>query len=228
MPTFAWPIEAYAYRHGKYGPRHISSDFGPRDKPCSICSKYHQGIDIGVQTGTPVLATADGVVRLIKENSNTAGTYVVVEHDDGYWSRYLHLSAYEVAVGDPVRKAQIIASSGGDKGAWGAGSSQGAHLHFEIWQGEPKKSGSTPIDPETLLTEEMTGISRQQAVAMGPPSSVGGGKSQTLTIVASLSAAAAAFGIFFALRARAKKKSVPALVGNPRKRRRARRKRSTR
>ena len=118
--------------------------------------------------------------------------------------------------------------SGGDKGAWGAGSSQGAHLHFEIWQGEPRASGSTALDPKTLLTEEVSPITRQQAVAMGPLSSVGGGKNQTLVIVASLSAAAAAFGIFFALRARAKKAPPPALVENPRKRRRARRKRSTR
>ena len=228
MPTFAWPITAYAYRHGTYGPRYVSSGFGAREKPCSVCSSYHQGLDIAVQTGTPVLATTDGVVRLIKENSGTAGTYVVVEHDGGYWSRYLHLSAYDVALGDSVRKGQVIASSGGEKGAWGAGSSQGEHLHFEIWQGEPRADGSTPLDPKPLLTEEASPITRQQAVSMGPISSAGGGKNQTILIVASLSAAAAAFGIFFALRVRAQKQAVPALVGNPRKRRRARRRRSTR
>lgn len=186
MPTFAWPIEAQASRHGKMGPRHISSDFGPRTKPCDSCSSFHKGIDIGVDTGTNVLATADGVVHLIKENSGTAGTYIVAKHDDNYWSRYLHLSGYNVAVGDRIKKGQIIAPSGGAKGAWGAGSSQGPHLHFEIWRGEPREDGSEAIDPETLLTEEIAPISKEEAAKMLATS----GTNRTLFVVGGISAAA--------------------------------------
>lgn len=163
-PTFAWPITEYATRHGDYGPRYITSGFGPRS--CTGCSTNHKGIDIGVETGTPVMATADGIVRDIRENSGDAGTYITLEHDGNYWSRYLHLSGYNVAVGDSVKKGQNIAPSGGEKGAWGAGSSQGPHLHFEIWTGAPRESGSVAHDPEKMLTEEQTPITKEQAVAL--------------------------------------------------------------
>ena len=185
-PTFAWPITAIAVRHGKEGPRHISSGFGPRS--CTGCSTNHKGIDIGVETGTPVMATADGVVRDIRENSGDAGTYITLEHSGNYWSRYLHLSGYNVAVGDSVKKGQNIAPSGGEKGAWGAGSSQGPHLHFEIWTGEPRESGSTAHDPEKMLTEEQTPLTTEQAVALSGAQSgtVGGDVNWPLIISVSV------------------------------------------
>jgi murein DD-endopeptidase MepM/ murein hydrolase activator NlpD len=232
VPTFAWPIEAYASRHGAYGPRYLSSDFGSRAKPCAACSSYHEGIDIGVDVGTNVMATADGTVRQIVENNSTAGTYVTVEHADGYWSRYLHLSRYDVSVGDAVRQGQILGVSGGQAGAWGAGSSQAPHLHFEIWQGEPKRGG-TALDPETLLTKEVKALTKQQAASFLGRLSAGGSTERTMLIVTTLSAAAAAIGIFYTLRATGKvtprleaPAAVPALpvAANP-KRRRARRRR---
>ena len=232
MPTFAWPIEAQASRHGKMGPRHISSDFGPRSKPCADCSSFHQGLDIGVDTGTNVLATADGTVHLIKEDSGTAGTYVVVKHDDNYWSRYLHLSGYDVAEGDRVKKGQIIAPSGGAKGAWGAGSSQGPHLHFEIWRGEPREDGSEALDPETLLTEERAAVSKADAMKM--MSSEGTGR--TLLIVGGVSVAALLVSLAWVykddIRARLAPKRQAALAGpalaNPRRRKKSRAKRRAR
>jgi hypothetical protein len=232
MPTFAWPIEAYVTRHGAYNPRVITSDFGPRSKPCATCSSYHEGLDIGADVGANVLATADGTVRQIVENNSTAGTYVTVEHADGYWSRYLHLSRYDVAVGDAVRQGQILGLSGGQAGAWGAGSSQAPHLHFEIWQGQPKQGGSA-LDPETLLAKEVRAMTKQQASSLFGRLASGGGNT-TLIAVATLSAAAAAVGIVYALRVSGKVTlptagpSAPALPVAANPKRRKRRRRSTR
>ena len=148
---FAFPFEASISRYGRMAQRTISSGFGPRASPGGIGSTDHKGIDFPADVGTPVLAIGDGTVRRVVENHATAGTYVEVEHGNGYWSRYLHLSRASVASGARVAQGSTVGLSGGQPGAYGSGTSTGPHLHLEVWRGQPY-AGGTPIDPLPLLT----------------------------------------------------------------------------
>lgn len=103
----------------------ITSEFGLRDAPTSGASTNHKGIDIGVSEGTEVYACEAGKV-ITASYSESAGNWVVIDHGNGYVSKYMHNSELKVSVGDKVEKGQLIALSGN------TGTSSGAHLHFQI------------------------------------------------------------------------------------------------
>ncbi len=103
----------------------ISSEFGHRNAPTSGASTNHKGIDISVGSGTNVYACASGTVS-ISQYSDSAGNYVVIDHGNGYVSKYMHNSSLKVSAGDQVQKGQVIALSGS------TGISTGPHLHFQI------------------------------------------------------------------------------------------------
>ncbi len=87
-------------------------------------SHWHRGIDIPLSNGSNVYASKSGTVALIS-SSNSRGKYVVIDHGNGYYSEYQHLSSVSVKKGDAVSQGQVIAKSGNT----GSG---GYHLHFEI------------------------------------------------------------------------------------------------
>ncbi len=97
----------------------VSSHFGPRRY------RYHYGIDIAIPTGTPIVSSFDGKVRMVKNDPRGYGNYVVVRHDNGLETVYAHLSVINVSVDDVVRAGQQLALSGN------TGRSTGPHLHFE-------------------------------------------------------------------------------------------------
>lgn len=111
----------------------ISSHYGWR------WGRLHSGVDIsGTGYGSPLYAAKDGVVTEVK-NSGELGNFVEIYHENGYYSRYLHmvsLSPY-VKVGDRVKMGQTI----GDMGC--SGHCYGTHLHFEIWKGKPYGGGQS-------------------------------------------------------------------------------------
>jgi predicted chitinase len=113
---------------------------------------HHNGIDIGVPDGTPVLSVADGeVVRSDMGDYGGYGNFIIIDHD-GYLSAYAHLSDRQVKVGDKVKQGEQIALSGGGQGkANGAGSSTGPHLHFEIRKSKNARDKSEFEDPEPYL-----------------------------------------------------------------------------
>ena len=153
--TFAFPVAPTVSHLGTMTKRYVSSGFGPRSSPGGIGSTNHQGVDFPVDAGTPVLAVAKGTVTEVTPDHPKAGTYIVLDHGNGYWSRYLHLSETNVVPGQTVRVGTRLGASGGEPGAWGAGTSTGPHLHFELWDGEPFRGGA-PLDPLPLLTREAT------------------------------------------------------------------------
>jgi murein DD-endopeptidase MepM/ murein hydrolase activator NlpD len=125
----------------------VSSGYGSRKDPNGGATQHHGGIDYAMPVGTPVLAAADGVVDTVTTQANSSrsyGLYVVLKHE-GFYTYYAHLSKSLVKVGDVVRQGQTIALSGGAKGAPGAGSSTGPHLHFEV----KKAKGSAGQDPKS-------------------------------------------------------------------------------
>ncbi len=94
----------------------------------------HGGIDIAVPVGTNVSAAAGGTV-IESGRMGNYGNVVVIDHGGGTITRYAHLSSLLVKKGDTVGQGDRIGLSGGEKGAEGAGNSQGPHLHYEVRQG---------------------------------------------------------------------------------------------
>ena len=103
----------------------ISSDYGLRIHPIYGELLFHDGIDFFNEIGTPIYATADGVVRNISYE-NGYGKRMFITHSEGYETHYAHLYSYLVKEGDVVRKGQIIALMGN------SGLSTGPHLHYEV------------------------------------------------------------------------------------------------
>lgn len=86
--------------------------------------RWHKGIDIGARYEN-VYAAASGYAYTM-ENPSGYGHYIMVVHGGGYITLYGHLNSYNISYGQYVSRGQVIAQSGN------SGSSQGAHLHFEI------------------------------------------------------------------------------------------------
>src|SRR5699024_5490931 len=105
----------------------VSSHFNPnRRHPITGRISPHNGTDFAAPIGTPVLATADGVVSRVR-NQPYAGICVEIEHAGGsFKTRYLHLSKAQVNRGQRVKSGQQIALSGN------TGRSTGPHLHYEV------------------------------------------------------------------------------------------------
>ncbi len=107
------------------GQTRVSSNFGPRKAPCKGASTYHKGIDIAAPKGSDVVAPANGKVTFAAY-SGSAGNLMVLDHGNGWGSRYMHLDKFVAKVGDTVSANQVIAKVGN------TGIGTGAHLHFEI------------------------------------------------------------------------------------------------
>lgn len=105
----------------------ISSPFGFRESPTSGASRYHQGVDLAANAGTPIVASRGGTVT-IASYSNSAGYYVTINHGDGFSSIYMHMTNYVVSSGQKVNQGQAIGYVGS------TGISTGNHLHFGIAQ----------------------------------------------------------------------------------------------
>ena len=102
----------------------ITSPFGYRESPTTGASTYHQGVDLDTGTGWPVVATRAGIATTAY--SSSAGNYVIVDHQDGYKSIYMHLSGFSISSGTVVSAGQQIGLTGS------TGVSTGDHLHFGI------------------------------------------------------------------------------------------------
>ena len=107
---------------------YISSKFGYRKHPIRKRSHFHSGIDFASKRGTPVLASADGVVVFSGWQSGY-GRLVKIRHMDGLVTRYAHNQKNLVKQGEMVKKGQSIAKLGS------SGRSTGPHVHFEVREG---------------------------------------------------------------------------------------------
>ena len=87
---------------------------------------FHPGIDIANDMGTPIVATADGVVEYAGWNSGGYGNMVDINHGNGLMTRYGHASQVVVTVGQYVKRGQLIAYMGS------TGFSTGPHVHYEV------------------------------------------------------------------------------------------------
>ncbi len=99
--------------------------FGMQLDPFTGYKRFHGGIDIGNKTGTPIYATADGVVQSVSVGSDL-GMLITINHGYNYKTRYGHLSKIEVKRGQKVQRGDLIGLMGS------TGYSTGPHLHYEV------------------------------------------------------------------------------------------------
>ena len=104
---------------------YLGSPFGHRSDPIAGLRAMHEGIDFNAETGTPVVAAADGVV-LSAAYQGDFGNMVDVDHGDGLTTRYAHLSRMDVKAGSLVKRGEALGAVGT------TGRSTGPHLHFEV------------------------------------------------------------------------------------------------
>lgn len=103
----------------------ISDAWGSRIHPITNNLEFHYGIDISNQAGTPIYATAAGVIETTEYTSGY-GKHLIINHGNGYKSLYAHLYTYRAKEGESVSKGQIIGLMGD------TGYSTGPHLHYEV------------------------------------------------------------------------------------------------
>ncbi|MEL7445437.1 MAG: M23 family metallopeptidase [Pseudomonadota bacterium] len=103
----------------------MSSGYGMRNHPVLRKRRKHNGIDLAAPTGTPVYATADGIVGRADWFSSY-GLYIRIDHGADLETRYAHLSKLAVAAGERVEKGDLIGHVGS------TGRSTGPHLHYEV------------------------------------------------------------------------------------------------
>ncbi|XBC43115.1 MAG: peptidoglycan DD-metalloendopeptidase family protein [Buchnera aphidicola (Meitanaphis flavogallis)] len=120
----------------------ISSTFNPhRLNPITKKFSPHQGVDLAMPIGTPILSTGSGEIIQTKR-SLAAGRYIAIRHNVKCITRYMHLKKILVKVGEKVKKGEKIGLSGN------TGYTTGPHLHYEIW------FKNKVINPEKLIIPE--------------------------------------------------------------------------
>lgn len=129
IPTL-WPLEG-----------RITDEYGYRKDPFTGKRKFHTGLDIAADTGTPVKAAASGTVTSVY-NIYATGRTVEVDHGNGFVTLYGHCSKILVEPGQQVKKGEEIAKVGN------TGRSTGPHLHLEI------QLYGTTIDPLEYLDQK--------------------------------------------------------------------------
>ena len=105
--------------------KRVSSAYGWRIHPVYGYKKFHYGIDLAANSGTPIVATRAGTVTKATYSSS-AGYYVTLDHGDNFSSQYMHMTHYIVKKGQKVAAGEVIGYVGS------TGASTGPHLHFAI------------------------------------------------------------------------------------------------
>ncbi|HEX8641894.1 MAG TPA: peptidoglycan DD-metalloendopeptidase family protein [Allosphingosinicella sp.] len=104
----------------------FTSGFGVRSDPFRGRAAMHGGVDLAGPIGTPIYATADGIVGRSEYNNGGYGNLVEINHGQGIQTRYGHLSRLIARPGQRVRRGELIGLMGS------TGRSTGSHLHYEV------------------------------------------------------------------------------------------------
>jgi len=113
----------------------VTSGYGMRIHPIYKKEMMHEGIDLAAAEGTPVVATADGIIKEMADKNYDPkgyGKFIVIVHDQTYMTMYAQLSEVLVKKKQPVKKGEIIGRIGE------SGLSTAPHLHYEVWKNNEK------------------------------------------------------------------------------------------
>lgn len=137
----------------------LTSNFGVRSDPFNGGARMHKGIDIPGPVGTPIYATADGIVSRAGWASGY-GNLVQISHGGGMETRYGHMSKLIVAPNSYVRRGQLIGLMGS------TGRSTGSHLHYEV------RVDGAAINPIPFVAgpDYLIAMNTKPPIAMGGPS----------------------------------------------------------
>jgi murein DD-endopeptidase MepM/ murein hydrolase activator NlpD len=133
-----WPVDG-----------RLMSSFGQRTDPFSGEGAFHAGLDISAARGTPINATADGVVTTA-EWAGEYGRLVVLDHANGFQTYYAHLSRVDVVAGQWVRRGEVVGSAGA------TGRATSAHLHYEV------RRNGTAVNPYPYLKATLARTVRRE------------------------------------------------------------------
>ncbi|MBN8664626.1 MAG: peptidoglycan DD-metalloendopeptidase family protein [Chitinophagales bacterium] len=122
----------------------IASGFGYRVDPVYKDTRMHKGLDFTAPIGTPIYATADGVVRESGFNTGGYGINVVIYHGYGYETLYAHMVRTKAKVGQRVKRGEVIGYVGN------SGKSTGPHCHYEVHR------NGVPVDPVYYFYNDLT------------------------------------------------------------------------
>jgi murein DD-endopeptidase MepM/ murein hydrolase activator NlpD len=124
--------------------KRVASGFGTRIDPFLKVKRMHYGLDFSVKKGTPIYATADGRVVIIKSSFGGLGKYIYLDHGNGYRTVYGHLNKFNVRKGQKVKRGELIAYSGN------SGRSTAPHLHYEVHKNGKK------LNPVNFFFNDLT------------------------------------------------------------------------
>lgn len=133
----------------------LTSGFGMRNHPILRQRRQHNGVDLSAPRGTPVYATADGIVEMAQYYSSY-GNYVQIGHGGALETRYAHLSSYTVREGDSVEMGDLIGYVGS------TGRSTGPHLHYEV------RVEGEPVNPIPYMMASIDSDDGERAARGGP------------------------------------------------------------
>jgi murein DD-endopeptidase MepM/ murein hydrolase activator NlpD len=122
----------------------IASGFGFRIDPIYKTRKSHMGLDFAAPSGTPIYATADGIIKFSGFSTSGYGNHVIINHGFGYETLYGHMVRVGATQGQQVKRGQVIGYVGS------TGKSTGPHLHYEV-----HKSG-VQLDPINFFYNDLT------------------------------------------------------------------------
>jgi murein DD-endopeptidase MepM/ murein hydrolase activator NlpD len=140
----------------------FTSGYGVRSDPFKGRAAMHAGIDLAGPIGTPIYATADGIVQRSEYNNGGYGNLVELDHGHGIQTRYGHLSKSMVAAGQKVKRGDLIALMGS------TGRSTGSHLHYEV------RIDGKAVNPVPFLQSTSYLQSVQQRAAAATRIAIGG------------------------------------------------------
>ena len=105
----------------------LASGFGMRIHPIYKVKKMHTGIDFAAAIGTPIYATADGVIDKLDVSFSGYGKMIEIDHGFGYRTRYAHMHGFAVRQGQKIKRGDLIGYVGD------TGLSTAPHLHYEVF-----------------------------------------------------------------------------------------------
>ncbi|MBQ2966239.1 MAG: M23 family metallopeptidase [Bacteroidales bacterium] len=155
MPPMTSPLEEFSFAQ-------TGASVGPRINPFYKVEMQHNGLDIIAPSGEPVLAAADGVVKEVVRSRKGSGNVVVIDHENGYFTRYAHLSDIKTAKGRKVGRGSVIGHVGM------SGNSFAPHLHYEVLRDtvalDPVNHMFASVTPEEYINMMILSVSTGQSM----------------------------------------------------------------
>ena len=155
MPPMTSPLKDFSFAQ-------TGASVGSRMNPFYKVEMQHNGLDLIAPSGEPVLAAADGVVKEVIRSRKGLGNVVVIDHENGYYTRYAHLSDIEVVRGRKVRRGAKIGHVGV------SGNSFAPHLHYEVLRDtvvlDPVNHLFASVTPEEYLNMMILSVSTGQSM----------------------------------------------------------------